>query len=86
MRANTIGWYLRKGDVYKSGGGFLVHGRQPLTNIRLIAQLTDDWLVTTFLGDKGYDSNELVQQIKHKWGNTEGVHKLLNHYAHLTSI
>lgn len=33
----------------------------------LIAGLPADWDVTAFLADKGYDSSELVQQLKQKW-------------------
>jgi IS5 family transposase len=37
----------------------------------LITQLPDEWAVAAFLGDKGYDSNDLVQQIKHKWDGVQ---------------
>lgn len=35
----------------------------------LVKELPDTWNVTAFLADKGYDGNELVQQLKHKWSN-----------------
>ena len=34
---------------------------------QMVDSLPDNWQVTAFLGDKGYDSNELVQQIRGKW-------------------
>lgn len=38
---------------------------------QLVRHLPDEWNVSAFLGDKGYDSTELVQQVRHKWHNAQ---------------
>lgn len=44
--------------------------RSDITSAKeLVSQLPDEWDVTSFLADKGYDGAEFVQQIHTKWNN-----------------